>query len=82
MGFAGAGAYYWCALAPRPINETKLAIVAAMEGFARPVTSTELYGVLDGKKSLKAIEYHLSTLAKAGAVKVIVDPDELRFSLR
>lgn len=80
-GIAGAGARNWRAPASRPINETKLAIIAVMEDFDRPVTSAELYAVFDRVKTLKAIEYHLCTLVGIGAAELITDPGELRFRL-
>jgi Helix-turn-helix domain len=62
------------------IHEAKKAIVAQMRELDRPVTSKELYARLDRAWSLKAIEYHLDTLRKAGIVEVVIGP-ELRFSL-
>ena len=67
-------------VAPRPINETKALMIAVMGEFDRPMTSAELYGIWDGTKSLKAIEYHLSTLAMAKVVEVVFGP-ELHFQL-
>jgi predicted HTH transcriptional regulator len=61
------------------IHEAKKAIVAKMRELGRPVTSKELYAKLDRAWSLKAIEYHLSTLVKTGVVEIVFGP-ELRFS--
>jgi hypothetical protein len=58
----------------------KTAILAEMPELDRPVTSKELYARLDRAWSLKAIEYHLSTLVKTGAVEIVFGP-ELHFSL-
>lgn len=62
------------------IHEAKAAIVAEMGELDRPVTSKELYARLDRAWSLKAIEYHLSTLVKTMVVEVVLGP-ELHFSL-
>jgi hypothetical protein len=62
------------------IHEAKKAIVAEMRELDRPVTSKELYARLDRAWSLKAIEYHLSTLVKTGVVEIVFGP-ELHFSL-
>jgi hypothetical protein len=61
-------------------HEAKKAIVAEMWELNRPVTSKELYARLDRAWSLKAIEYHLSTLVKTKVVEVVFGP-ELHFSL-
>lgn len=63
-----------------PVNETKAAMIAVMSEFDRPVTSAELYAIFDGERSLKAIEYHLSTLAKVNVAEVVFGP-ELHFQL-
>jgi hypothetical protein len=62
------------------VNETKLAIVAVMSEFDCPMTSNELYGIFDGERSLKTIEYHLPTLVKATVAEVVFGP-ELHFRL-
>lgn len=62
------------------IQETKAAIVALMRDLDRPVTSNELYAGLDRAWSLKAIEYHLSTLVKAKVIEIVFGP-ELHFRL-
>jgi hypothetical protein len=62
------------------IQEAKAAIVAEMRKLNRPVTSAELHKNFDGAWSLKAIEYHLSTLVNTGVVEIVFGP-ELRFSL-
>ncbi len=62
------------------IHEAKTAIVAEMRELGRPVTSKELYARLDRAWSLKAIEYHLSTLVKTGVVEIVFGP-ELHSSL-
>lgn len=62
------------------LNETKLSIIAALEELDRPATSAEIYGMLDGTRSLSVIEYHLVTLVKAKDVEVVYGP-ELRFQL-
>jgi hypothetical protein len=62
------------------IHEAKTAIVAEMRELDRPVTSKELYARLGRAWSLKAIEYHLSTLVNTGVVEIVFGP-ELRFSL-
>lgn len=62
------------------IHEAKKAIVAEMGELDRPVTSKELYARLDRAWSLRAIEYHLSTLVKTGVVEIVLGP-ELRFDL-
>jgi hypothetical protein len=61
-------------------HEAKKAIVAEMRELDRPVTSKELYARLDRAWSLKAIEYHLSTLVKTKVVEIALGP-ELHFSL-
>ena len=61
-------------------SEAKAAIVAEMEALDRPVTSQELYARLGRAWSLKAIEYHLSTLVKTKVVEIAFGP-ELRFRL-
>jgi hypothetical protein len=58
-------------------HEAKAAIVVEMD---RPVTSKELYARLDRAWSLKAIEYHLSTLVKTRVVEIVFGP-EIHFSL-
>ncbi|MDX6608648.1 MAG: hypothetical protein QOF85_573 [Solirubrobacterales bacterium] len=60
------------------IHEAKNAIVAEMQKLDRPVTSKELYARLDRAWSLKAIEYHLSSLVKTKVVGLVIGP-ELRF---
>ena len=62
------------------IHEAKKAIVAEMRELDRPMTSKELYARVDRAWSLKAIEYHLSTLVKTRVVEVVFGP-ELHFSL-
>lgn len=62
------------------IHEAKAAIVAEMRALDRPVTSKELYARLDRAWSLKAIEYHLSTLVKTRVIEIVFGP-ELHFSL-
>jgi hypothetical protein len=63
-----------------PIHEAKTAIIVEMGELDRPVTSKELYARLDRAWSLKAIEYHLSTLVNTGVVEIVFGP-ELHFSL-
>lgn len=53
------------------VNGTKVAIIAVMSEFDRPMTSAELYAIFDGERSLKAIEYHLSTLVEAKVAEVV-----------
>jgi predicted HTH transcriptional regulator len=62
------------------VHEAKTAIVAEMRALDRPVTSQELHARLDRAWSLEAIEYHLSTLVKAGVAEIVFGP-ELRFRL-
>lgn len=62
------------------VHEAKAAIIAVMRELDRPVTSKELDAKLDRAWSLKAIEYHLSTLVKTRVVEIIFGP-ELHFSL-
>src|SRR3954453_22003915 len=61
-------------------HEAKTAIVAKMRELGRPVTSKELYAKLDRAWSLKAIEYHLSTLVRPGVVEIVFGL-ELHFQL-
>jgi len=75
----GAGRYLRLSARPH-IHEAKAAIVAEMGELDRPVTSSELYARLDRAWSLRAIEYHLSTLVKAKIVEIVVGR-ELRFRL-
>lgn len=63
-----------------PVSEMKLAIVAAMQELGRAATSAEIYGMLDGTRSLSVIEYHLSTLVGAGVAELVFGP-ELHFRL-
>lgn len=59
----------------RPVlNETKAEILAAMKALDRPVSSGELHAILGGNRSLQVIEYHLCTLVKANAAKVVLGP--------
>ena len=70
-----------CSMGARPIvNETKALIVAVMGEFDRPMTSAELFGIWDGTKPLRVIEYHLSTLVRANVAEVVFGP-ELHFQL-
>jgi hypothetical protein len=62
------------------VSETKALMIAVMGEFDRPMTSAELYAVWDGTKPLQTIEYHLSTLVKAGVAEVVFGP-ELHFCL-
>jgi hypothetical protein len=62
------------------IHEAKKAIVAEMGELDRPVTAKELYAKLDRAWSLKAIEYHLSTLVTTKVVEIVFGP-ELHFIL-
>jgi hypothetical protein len=62
------------------IHPAKKAIVAKMRELNRPVTSKELYANLERRWSLRAIEYHLSTLVDTKVVEIVIGP-ELRFSL-
>lgn len=62
------------------MNETKALMIAVMGEFDRPMTSAELYAIWDGTKPLQVIEYHLSTLVKAGVAEVVYGP-ELHFCL-
>lgn len=61
-------------------HPAKKAIVAEMRELDRPVTSKRLYMNLDRAWSLKAIEYHLSTLVTTGVVEIVFGP-ELHFDL-
>lgn len=76
----GSGRIDRTAFAPILASQAKAAIVAEMEGLDRPVTSTELYARLNRAWSLKAIEYHLSTLVKTKVVRIVFGP-ELHFRL-
>jgi hypothetical protein len=51
-----------------------------MEELDHPATSAEIYGMLDGTRSLAVIEYHLHTLVRSGFAGLIIGP-ELRFDL-
>jgi hypothetical protein len=62
------------------IHEAKKAIIAEMGELDCPVTSQELYARLDRAWSLKAIEYHLSTLVRTGVIEIVFGP-ELHFQL-
>lgn len=62
------------------MSETKILMIAVMGEFDRPMTSAELYAIWDGTKPPRAIEYHLSTLVKAGVAEVVFGP-ELHFCL-
>jgi hypothetical protein len=62
------------------IHEAKKANIAEMRELDRPVTSKELWARLGRAWSLKAIEYHLSTLVTTGVVEIVFGP-ELHFSL-
>lgn len=77
----GAGTSFGCAPALRLVNETKLAIVAAMLELDRPVTSSDLQAFWQKPKALEIFEYHLNTLVEAEMAELVVDPDELRFRL-
>jgi hypothetical protein len=76
----GSGRLDRTASAPIVASEAKAAIVAEMREPDRPVTSKELYARLNRAWSLKAIEYHLSTLVKTKVIEIVLGP-ELRFSL-
>lgn len=78
-GIDGTGRYLRLG-ARSHIHEAKAAIVAEMRELGRPVTSKDLYARLDRAWSLKAIEYHLSTLVKTRVVEIVFGP-ELHFSL-
>jgi hypothetical protein len=78
-GIDGAGRYLRLGARPH-IHEAKTAIVAEMQELDRPVPSKELYARLDRAWSLKAIEYHLSTLVRTKVVEIVFGP-ELRFRL-
>lgn len=68
-------------LGVRPcVNETRALIVAVIGQFGRSMSSAELCAIWDGTKPLQVIEYHLSTLVKAGVAEVVYGP-ELRFCL-
>jgi hypothetical protein len=62
------------------IHPAKVAIVAEMRELNRSVTSKRLHMNLDRAWSLRAIEYHLSTLVNTGVVEVVYGP-ELHFDL-
>jgi len=54
----------------RPVaNENKLVIASELRRTGHPMTSSEIREVLDEAVPLVAIEYHLSTLVKAGIAK-------------
>jgi hypothetical protein len=76
----GSGRIDRTASPPIIASEAKAAILAEMRELDRPVTSKELYALLDRAWSLKAIEYHLSTLVKTKVVRIVFGP-ELHFSL-
>lgn len=78
-GIDGTGRYLRLS-ARSHIHEAKNAIVAEMRELDRPVTSKELYARLGRAWSLRAIEYHLSTLVKKKVVEIVFGP-ELHFSL-
>jgi hypothetical protein len=78
-GIDGTGRYLRLGARSR-IHEAKTAIVAEMRELDRPMTSKELYARLDRAWSLKAIEYHLSTLVRTKVVEIVFGP-ELHFSL-
>ena len=78
-GTSGAGRFSQVS-ARSHTHEAKAAIVAQLRVLDRPVTSKERYARLDRAWSLKAIEYHLSTLVKTKVVEIVFGP-ELHFSL-
>jgi hypothetical protein len=65
---------------PVVVNQTKLAIVAVMQQFGSPVTSSQLQKIWAEHKALEIFEYHLSTLVKAKVVEVAYGP-ELHFRI-
>ena len=61
-----------------PINETKLAVLAVLDAFGRPVTAQELYQVWGEAKSPAILDYHLCTLVQMRVVELVIG-SELRF---
>jgi hypothetical protein len=62
------------------VNETKLAVVAVMHAFGRPVTAPEPYRVWGECKGPAILDYHLRSLMEMGVVEVVCGP-ELHFGL-
>lgn len=78
-GIGGAGRASQVS-ARSPAHRAKEMVIAEMCELDAPVTSKRLYINLERALSLKAIEYHLSTLVKTKVVEIVLGP-ELHFQL-
>jgi hypothetical protein len=61
----------WGALVPRLVHPTKVWVIEAMQWIDRPLSASELEMVFAGTKSVSALSYHVTSLAKAGVLKQV-----------
>lgn len=65
-------AFGWDALVPRIVHPLKVAIIEALWWIGRPMSASDLTKVIDDEEiGLSHVSYHMVTLAKAGAIKVV-----------
>ncbi len=69
----------WGLSVPPIVNETKLQIISMMGVVGSPVSAEELWALWGGRKPQAVFDYHLCTLVKAGAARLVSGP-ELRFA--
>lgn len=61
----------WGALVPSFVHPTKVWIIEAMDWINRPLSATELEKVFGGKLSQSVLSYHVTSLAKAGVIRLV-----------
>jgi hypothetical protein len=62
------GDSYWAALVARVLHPAHVEIIEALRWIDRPLTGTDLVGVLQGQRVGLRIERRLQQLARLGAV--------------
>ncbi len=62
----------WAALISRFVHPTKVLIIEAMRWIDQPLSPNELHKVLDRQMSLSALSYHVTSLAKANALRRVL----------
>lgn len=61
----------WAGLVPRFVHPLKVAIIEAMVWVDEPLSATDLTNAFLGEFHLSLVSYHLTGLAKAGAVEQV-----------
>jgi hypothetical protein len=71
MTRAGDEPFPWELLVPRVLHHMQVEIIEAMWWIGRPLAASELNRVLDGAYGVSHVGYHVSALAKLGALRKV-----------